>query len=81
MQHLRRDGVPAPENALYCNNSGLIVLPENRKFIKGFLHVLYRLGNGRSSCMMYQNPEEMKKIGSLLPRSVKSRLIPGSASI
>lgn len=59
------------------NNSGLMILPEKKKSLSYLIDLLYRLGNGKSSCMMYQNSEEMARLGSLLP-SVKGRLIPGS---
>ena len=60
------------------NNSGLMILPENKKYLGFFISILYRLGNGKSSCMMYQNSEEMKRLGSILPKTIKGQLIPGS---
>ena len=60
------------------NNSGLIVLPKKLNFLKFFISFLYKLGDSKSNCMMYQNEYEMQIINNILKHRVKYKLIPGS---
>lgn len=57
------------------NNAGLI--DSNGLFSK-FLNLLYKLGFGDASCMMYQNSEEQRIVQSLLKNKTHFRRIPGS---
>lgn len=58
------------------NNAGLI--DTDNKILNVLLPMLYKLGFGGASCMMYQNHEERDSINKLLKGRVHYRDIPGS---
>ena len=60
------------------NNSGLIILPDNKKFLQPFINMMYRFGDSHVSCMMYQNSYERDVLNKVMNNKVSYKLIPGS---
>lgn len=60
------------------NNSGLIDMSTMKKPVEYILRILYKLGYGGASCMMYQNNYERNYLNSILGGNVKFIDIPGS---
>lgn len=58
------------------NNAGL--LNNDETLVGKVLRVLYHLGFGKASCMMYQNSDERDFFNKLLKNIVLYRLLPGS---
>lgn len=60
------------------NNAGLIDTGNSSGFFGKFLRILYKVGFGNASCMMYQNSFERNSINHILKNKVQYRDIPGS---
>ena len=60
------------------NNAGLIESNNYSWYIGVVLNMLYRIGFGGASCMMYQNHQERDFVQALLHNKVYYRDIPGS---
>ena len=57
------------------NNAGLI---ETKGVLNIILNILYKIGYGKATCMMYQNSYERKYLNKLLNNRVYYRDLPGS---
>lgn len=60
------------------NNSGLFDPARIGKLFGAFLDMLHRLAYSKTSCLMYQNKNEMEVLNKVLNNKVPYRLIPGS---
>jgi glycosyltransferase involved in cell wall biosynthesis len=60
------------------NNSGQMNIPDKLKVLSPLISFLYRVGDGKASCMMYQNHSEMEELNKILKNRVPYKLIPGS---
>jgi len=60
------------------NNAGLIDTGNPNSKLEKLLRILYKVGFGKASCMMYQNSYERHTINGILGNKVYYRDIPGS---
>jgi glycosyltransferase involved in cell wall biosynthesis len=60
------------------NNAGLIETGKPNSKLEKLLNILYKVGFGKASCMMYQNSHERDTINGILGNKVYYRDIPGS---
>jgi len=60
------------------NNSGLIDMSTMRKPVEHILRILYKVGYGGASCMMYQNNYERNYLNGILGKDIRYIDIPGS---
>jgi galacturonosyltransferase len=60
------------------NNSGLIILPSNKRFLQPLINLMYKISDNKVSCMMYQNSYERDVLNKILNNRVEYKLIPGS---
>jgi glycosyltransferase involved in cell wall biosynthesis len=60
------------------NNAGLIETGNPNSKLEKLLYILYKVGFGKASCMMYQNSHERETINDILGNKVHYRDIPGS---
>lgn len=60
------------------NNAGLIESSNYKWYVGKMLDMLYRIGFGAASCIMYQNHQEREYVNKLLKNKIHYRDIPGS---
>jgi glycosyltransferase involved in cell wall biosynthesis len=60
------------------NNSGLMGIPSEKKWLKYVLNLLYKIGYSSATCMMYQNTEERDVLNKAIHNKARNLVLPGS---